>query len=808
MYSFEIDPMLSAVAENLSLAWAYVDSDLNYQKVSTKYATSLKLQIEEIEGQPVIQVLGETVTRQLSPYLVRVLKGEEICLDEKVVLNLKTGSLFRDATYLPRVNSDGTVEGFFVFMRDATENNKAIETLRKLHLITANNQPSTTEKIQQILKLGKETFNLPLAIVSHIVDEKYLVQYFDTPNNEVKPFDGFALGETYCIHTLNANGPIGFDHVEKSTIKNHPCYKAFGLESYIGIPLFVSGSRYGTLNFSGPDIHTTPFSENDYELIRLFSQWIGNELTNHIVSEDLARQKMLLESMSQLARIGAWELDLEKDTLYWSSMTKEIHEVPNTFEPNVTTAINFYKEGQSRDNISKAVQLSLEEGIPWNEELQIVTAKGNVIWVAALGQAEFKHGKCVRLFGSFQDIDSKVKADLELKEAKNKAEQAAKSKSDFLANMSHEIRTPMNGVRGMLSALDAEELSSEAASKIAIVKSSTESLLSLINGILDFSKIDAGHLELDNHDIDLKQLFIDFADSMRYSTNAKGLNLKLELDEIIDGRVNADSGRIKQVLNNLVSNAIKFTHQGSITIKASLLVQNDRRILNFTIIDTGIGIPTEKLKSLFNPFTQADSSTTRKYGGTGLGLAIVKQLCQLMKGNVWAESLEGHGSTFRISLNLNAPERLIPLPEIEKKEVGTKLNTRTRLLLVEDNTINQLVAQELLKQLGFTTEVAVNGAVAIKKMNEAKHPFDLIFMDCQMPEMDGYEATKRIRKGEAGNQHKHIKIIALTANAMKGDKEKCINAGMNDYLKKPFIREDLKHKLGQHVAVNSLNQHH
>jgi signal transduction histidine kinase/ActR/RegA family two-component response regulator len=690
-------------------------------------------------------------------------------------------------------------------MHEATENNNAIETLRKLHVITADNQPSVSEKIQQILRLGKETFNLPLAIVSHIVDSKYLVQYAHTPNSEVKPDDEFSLGDTYCIHTLNANGPIGFDHVKESDIQNHPCYKAFGLESYIGIPLIVSGKRYGTLNFSGPEIHNTPFSENDYELIRLFSQWIGNELTNQVVSEDLARQKMLLESMSQLARIGAWELNPEKNTLYWSLMTKEIHEVSDNFQPEVTTAIKFYKEGQSRDLISKAVTLGIEQGTPWNEELQIITAKGNEIWVTSLGQAEFKQGKCVRLFGSFQDIDSKVKADLELKEAKNKAEQAAKSKSEFLANMSHEIRTPMNGVRGMLSALDTEELSSEAASKIAIAKYSAESLLSLIDDILDVSKIDAGHLELEKRNIDLKHLFINFADSMRHPIIAKGLVLNLNLDEMVDGRVNADSGRIKQVLNNLVSNALKFTQQGSITISASLLAQNDRRALNCTVTDTGIGIPAEKLKHLFQPFTQADSSTTRKYGGTGLGLAIVKQLCQLMNGNVWVESHEGYGSTFHITLNLDSPDSITPLSEVKQKQARTLLNTQSRLLLVEDNKINQLVAQTLLQQIGFQAEIAANGIDAIKILNEAKHPFDLILMDCQMPEMDGYEATMRIRQGEAGSQHKLIKIIALTANAMKGDREQCISSGMDDYLKKPFIRDDLEHKLSQHIAMKSLN---
>jgi len=326
-------------------------------------------------------------------------------------------------------------------------------------------------------------------------------------------------------------------------------------------------------------------------------------------------------------------------------------------------------------------------------------------------------------------------------------------------------------------------------------------LLSLVNDILDFSKVDAGHLELDERDFDLKQLFLDFAESIGFQVTAKGLDLKLELEGIVDGRVYADSGRIRQILNNLVGNAIKFTEQGSITIKATLTAQNDRRILNCAITDTGIGIPAKKIKSLFTPFSQADSSTTRKYGGTGLGLAIVKQLSQLMKGNVWVESQEGHGSIFRVGLNLGAPGKTISALETDKPDLKTRLNSEARLLLVEDNKINQLVATELLKQLDFNIEVASNGVEAIEILNNTKQPYDLVFMDCQMPVMDGYETTQRIRSGEAGNHHKKIKIIALTANVMKGDREKCIDSGMDDYLNKPFIREDLESKLQLYFAA-------
>lgn len=797
MSHFEIDPMLAKVAENLSLAWAYLDADLNYRKASSRYAKSFHLSIEEVEDKPLVEVIGEKACAQLSPYLARVLSGEEVRLDKDIELDLRTGMIYRQATYLPQIR-EGNVVGFFVFMNDLTENNKAINTLRRLHLITADSELSVEEKIQRVLALGKQTFELPLALVSHIHNQRYVVKYSDTPNGEVKPGDEFELGITYCIHTLNANGPTGFDHVEKSCINTHPCYEAFGLESYIGVPLIVSGERFGTLNFSGPEAHARPFSDDEFELIRLFAQWIGNELSKQLVAEDLARQKTLLESMSQQARIGAWEWDMLEDRLYWSLMTKEIHEVPEGFEPDVSTAINFYKEGRSRELITAAVNKGIEEGIAWQEELQLVTAKGNEIWVSALGQSEFKDGKCVRLFGSFQDVDKKVKAELELKEAKEKAEQAAHSKSVFLANMSHEIRTPMNGVLGMLSVLDTESLDDSSSQKVAIAKKSASSLLSLLDDILDFSKVDAGHLVLDEGAIDLRELFESFVDSVRFDIEAKDLKLELHLEGFEQAWVKADAGRIRQILNNLVGNAIKFTSEGSITIKASLVQQKDRKILRCAIVDSGIGVEAEKLEQLFNPFTQADSSTTRKYGGTGLGLAIVKQLSELMKGGVWVESTPGKGSTFRFGLNLGVAEA----PEVslkgESECSGIKPHA-VQILLVEDNEINQLVAKELLSHMGYHIDVAGNGVEALATLNSSDKIYDLVLMDCQMPEMDGYEASKNIREGLGGEAYKNVPILALTANAMKGDREKCLAAGMTDYVSKPIIREDLERTLHKYV---------
>jgi signal transduction histidine kinase/CheY-like chemotaxis protein len=799
MPPFQIDPMLSKVAENISLAWAYLDADLHYRKVSWRYAKTFNLTEGDIENKPLLEVVGERAYGQLSPYIERVLNGEEVRLDKNIELDHNQGTFYRRATYLPQKNGD-KVEGFYVFMNDQTESSKTINTLRRLHMITADNSYDVDYKIQRILALGKQTFDLPIALVSQIQGDIYCVEYADTPNGEVSPGAEFELGKTYCVHALNADGPIGFDYVGKSQIRTHPCYQAFGLETYIGIPLIVSGKRYGTLNFSSPEPHAHPFTEQDFELIRLFAQWIGNELGNKIVSESLNRQKTLLDSMSQQARIGAWEVDLVNSQIYWSPMTKEIHEVDEDFEPDLATAINFYKEGYSRDQITTLVNRAIEEGLPWHEELQLVTAKGNEIWVAARGQAEFKGQECVRLYGSFQDIDEKVKSDLELKEAKERAEEAARSKSAFLANMSHEIRTPMNGVLGMLNLLSSADLSEDVSKKISVAEKSAGSLLSLLDDILDFSKVDAGCLALDETVFNLNGLFYSFAESVRFDVEAKKLQLKLNFEGFEQQWVKADAGRIRQVLYNLVGNAIKFTSKGIIEINAKLITNGEQCVLRCSVVDTGIGIPEEKQKILFDPFTQADSSTTRKFGGTGLGLAISKQLCELMNGGIWIESEPGKGSTFRFILKFSSADEPSSESIVPEKEHSQLSKRDAKILLVEDNLINQLVATEMLSHLGHEVDVAENGLEALRVLNDDDVQYDLILMDCQMPEMDGYEATNRVRKGEAGDRYKKVPIVALTANAMKGDRESCLDAGMSDYLSKPVSAEALDEVLSRHLS--------
>lgn len=390
---------------------------------------------------------------------------------------------------------------------------------------------------------------------------------------------------------------------------------------------------------------------------------------------------------------------------------------------------------------------------------------------------------------------SRFEADL-LK-AREAAENSERAKSEFLAAMSHEIRTPMNGVLGMLGLLEKGNLQDFQRHQVAVAISSATSLLGLINDILDFSKIEAGKMDLEMLEFDLKQELIDFSKSIEFKTQEKGLKLILNIDAITHPNIITDAGRLRQILTNLVGNAVKFTHEGSITINASLNKQDDKYgRLYIDVVDTGIGIPPEKINTLFEAFTQADGSTTRKYGGTGLGLSIVKKLCALMRGFVSATSTPGVGSTFSVDLNveLGSDQVIVHKVKEETHEENILWPSNTRILLVEDNVTNQLVAQGMLENIGLDCDIAANGLEALEAIciSSDTQPYAIVLMDCQMPEMDGYDATRAVRSGKAGGVSKQLPIIAMTANAMQGDREKCILAGMDDYITKPISISVLK----------------
>jgi signal transduction histidine kinase/ActR/RegA family two-component response regulator len=373
------------------------------------------------------------------------------------------------------------------------------------------------------------------------------------------------------------------------------------------------------------------------------------------------------------------------------------------------------------------------------------------------------------------------------------AKAATEAKSTFLANMSHEIRTPINGVIGMIEMVSRSKLDEEQKDFIATAKRSARSLMIIIDDILDFSKIEAGELNIETVEFNLEQLFSEFTHDLQFQANKKGLELELVKQSGQQVYVMGDPHRITQILNNLLSNALKFTQSGSIIIEYGLVTCEEQLHLNVVVTDTGIGVSDAAFPHLFDSFSQADMSTTRNFGGTGLGLAITKELCELMGGGITAKSQLGEGSAFQFSVLLAFPD---PTATKQENLPAPKLFSNVanlRVLLVEDNLINQEVMIAILKSLEIKVDVANDGLEAISILtNSQPSIFDLILMDCQMPNLDGYEATLRIRAGDAGDVFSKIPIVALTANTMNDQRKKCIAVGMDQYLSKPINIHELK----------------
>ncbi|WP_271254850.1 response regulator [Pseudanabaena sp. Chao 1811] len=531
-----------------------------------------------------------------------------------------------------------------------------------------------------------------------------------------------------------------------------------------------------------------------------------------IVRKQSEEQLRILNHAMQSAKDSIYIADLEGKLLFINESLKQICNL------------------EDKDLIGQTMQilgqpdLKVDIGDPCRgqncaieSEIVMQKAQGGS-FPALLSESFIQDGEKRIRVGLIRDITDRKAAEIVLAQAKEDAEAATKAKSEFLANMSHEIRTPMNGVMGMTQLLSMTTLTEEQQDLVQTIQYSSDALLTLINDILDLSKIEAGMLELEERVFGLEDNLKSVCSLLTGQTQQKEINLSYHIDENVPNTLLGDNSRLRQILLNLVGNAIKFTQQGNIAIAVSSQKHSQgKQELTFAITDTGIGIERNLLNKLFQPFTQADASISRKYGGTGLGLAICKRLVELMEGTIWVESLGNiggnpplnwvsngnlaQGSAFYFRILMDAAELSSPFDspyQRAKLAIATAEKSALKILVAEDNQVNQKLALFMFKKIGYNIDLASNGLEVLEQLNQKV--YDVIFMDIQMPDMDGIATTKIIRL----NYKSQPWIVAMTAHAVGEAREDCLEAGMNDYISKPIRIEELTTALLKITQTNAI----
>ena len=512
---------------------------------------------------------------------------------------------------------------------------------------------------------------------------------------------------------------------------------------------------------------------------------ITNDITaQKIAQAELDKAKQMLEQTSEVAAVGGWELDVPSGIMNWSAISYRLHGVDENFNPDLTTVIGFYLEDDHRARITKCFNNLINFGEAFDQEFEMVTGDGRRIWARKIGKGVFYNGICVRAYGTFQDISKQKQAELELFNAKELAEAASIAKSDFLANMSHEIRTPLNGVIGFSDLLLKTQLSESQNQYMSIVYQSANSLLDIINDVLDFSKIEAGKLELEIDKTDIIQLSAQIVDVVAFQVQDKNLELLLNLPTNIPRFVWTDVVRLRQILVNLLGNAIKFTEKGEIELKIELLSKTaEQGLFRFSVRDTGLGIDPKNIDKIFKAFEQEDASTTRKFGGTGLGLSITNKLLALMKGSSLQVSSElGKGSVFYFDVHYKMEEG--------EAMAAHDLTHIKKVLVVDDNEHNRLIVQEMLKSNHIVTDHAEDGIEALY-MLKGEVKYDVIIMDYHMPDMNGLETIAAIRKQAHLQADKQPVILLSSSSDDEEVMKSCKTLGVKQRLIKPVKMNQL-----------------
>ncbi|UMZ73051.1 ATP-binding protein [Natranaerofaba carboxydovora] len=499
------------------------------------------------------------------------------------------------------------------------------------------------------------------------------------------------------------------------------------------------------------------------------------------MEEEIKKERNISLAMLDNLPVMVWRSDLSRDYYF----NKTFLDFLGTELKNTMATIWEKTHPDDIDRFLEVYTDSFKKRAPYELEIKMERKDGEYRDVISIGSPYYNiDNEFMGFVGTFLDITERKKAESALKESKVKAEVANKAKSEFLANMSHEIRTPLNGIIGMIELTRLTDLTKEQEDNLRIAKNCVDTLLKIINDVLDFSKLEAEKLVITEDYFDIHEMIEEVINMHKLNAQEKGLKIITVIGDDVPNYLKGDENRIKQVLNNFVSNSVKFTDYGQIRLAVDLVaIKSEYASLKFSVSDTGIGIPSEQHEKIIESFTQADTSYTKKYEGTGLGLSICKEILKLMDSQIEINSEVDEGSEFYFYLKLKRGRSRANRDLVIPDQVKEKINEEYRILLVEDDRVNQSSLSLILKEHGYTVDLACNGKEALERYYSSF--YDLILMDIQMPEMDGVEATKIIRDKEKTSRGKYTPIIAITAFALDGDREKFMNSGMDEYIAKP-----------------------
>ncbi|MBI5441236.1 MAG: response regulator [Deltaproteobacteria bacterium] len=584
------------------------------------------------------------------------------------------------------------------------------------------------------------------------------------------------------------------------------------------LPFATPSHAYGW--FCLADRVNGAFTDEDEEMAVALSSQAALAYENILLLNELRQREELLRRNEERLRLasdstdlGTYDWDPQTGELIWSEAAKRHFGL----SPDAPVDYETFLAGlhpEDRERVGELVRRMLqpESGGEYRVEYRTIgLADGKERWIASRGRVIFDEaGRAIRFVGTTLDITERKRFEQELLHAREAAQAGSRAKSEFLARMSHEIRTPMNGVMGMTELALLETESPKARDYLRIAKESAKSLLAIIDEVLDLARIEAGRVELQHEEFELRDALEGVLETVRVVARNKGLPLALDVESGVPRTVRGDRGRIGQVLLNLVGNALKFTDAGGVSVTVGVAGptgptgpttqtgqtgQTGRTRLLFTVTDTGIGISPDQLEVIFENFSQANPAHHVTYGGTGLGLSISRQLVGLMGGHIWAESEPGRGSAFRFELQLEVPPAKSSGQPVAGDGPATRPPKRLRVLLAEDNPVNQVLGRELLVREGHEVTVASNGQEALQAL--ARACYDVVLMDVQMPILDGLDAARAIRGGIVEGCPAGIPIVALTAHALKGDRERFLEAGMDEYISKPIQLGELYRVLAE-----------